>query len=535
MTHRSSASTPQTSAAPLAIATAILLVLVIIGATMIGNGQAGAVVAGEPEPSASSSPTRTGTTQPPTTTPSPGTAATPSPSTTSPRPTPAAIARLDRLQPVTSAAGFTHPGVFVDLAGLASTRAHILAEESPWTALFQDLRASPYLGRGAPDFTGFAPAGSAGANAPPCSTSNPAGCVSYCGSFNVPDVGCSLQQSDGRAVYGLALMYSYTGKSMYAQRAIAILNGYAAHYRGSEGSNGPLITAWMAEQMIRGAEVIRYTYTPATGQPAFDVEGFSSMLRASVVPTLTSFDYGRNNGNWKLSAADGLMNAAVFLDDRALYDQAVAMWREATRAYIHLASDGPAPITPVGGDGRFDSTPMLSCRWLADKPSACQTRPKTDPNLAVHNGQNQESCRDFGHASMGLAAIANGAQTASFQGTDLYGEEQERIITGVLYTVQVAQNQSRYGWPAGFCAGTTETALGMGLTELAATLVYREYVIRRGVAMHPIAIPGYPDSVDPNPLGSFISANRTSSSPVRNVSSWEALTYFDAKMRRRGS
>ncbi|MCD2497256.1 alginate lyase family protein [Microbacterium nymphoidis] len=532
MTHRSSASTSQTSAAPLAIATAIILVLVIIGATMIGNGQAGAAIASDP--SSSSTPTRTGTAQPSTTSPTPSTAASLSSPTPASPSTPAAIARLDGLRPFTSAAGFTHPGVLVDLPGLASTRAHILAGDSPWTALFHDLRASPYLGRDAPDFTGFAPAGAAGPDAPPCSAAHPGGCVSYCGSFNVPDVGCSLQQSDGRAVYGLSLMYSYTGKSVYAHRAIAILNGYASHYRGSEGSNGPLLTAWMAEQMIRGAELIRYTYTPGKGQPAFDVEGFSSMLRASVVPTLTTFDYGRNNGNWKLSAADGLMNAAVFLDDRALYDQAVAMWREATRAYIHLGSDGPQPITPVGGDGRFDSRPMLSCRWLADKPSACQTRPKTDPNLAVQHGQNQESCRDFGHASMGLAAIVNAAQTASLQGTDLYGEEQERIITGVLYTVQVAQNQSRYGWPAGFCAGTTEPANGMSLTELAATLVYREYVIRRGIPMRPIAIPGYPASSDANPLGSFIAAHRTSSSPVRNVSSWEALTFFDARMPRRG-
>ncbi|MFK4789815.1 alginate lyase family protein, partial [Microbacterium sp. ZW T5_56] len=460
-----------------------------------------------------------------------------SPSTPSPSPAvpPSHTATLDRLQPVTSAAGFVHPGVFVTLADLAATRSHLRAKDAPWTALFDDLRSSPYLTRGAPDFTPFAPTGSAGPGGPSCSTANPAGCVSFCGSFNNPDLGCSQQQADARAVYGQSLMYSYTGKSAYAQRAIAILNGYAAHYRGSEGSNGPLVTAWMAEQMIRGAELIRYTYTPAKGQPSFDVEGFKAMLRTSVIPTLTTFDYGRNNGNWKLSAADGLMNAAVFLDDRALYDEAVSMWREATRAYIHLASDGPLPITPVGGEGRFEPLPMLSCRWLADKPAACQTRPKSDPQMSVQNGQNQESCRDFGHASMGLAAIINGAETASIQGTDLYGEEQERIITGVLYTVQVAQSYASHGWPTGFCAGTTEPAGALGLTELAATTVYQAYVVRRGVAMAPVAIPGYPASSDPDPLRTFIAAHRTATSPVRNVSAWEALTSYDGAMATRRS
>ncbi|WP_433677360.1 alginate lyase family protein [Microbacterium gorillae] len=528
MKHRSSTSIPLTSAAPLAIATAVLLVFVILGATMIGNGEAGAAVAPSVQASAPSSPSPRSTGAAPTARVSPST---PAPSAAAP---PSTTAALDRLHPVTSAAGFVHPGVFVDLADLAATRSHLRAKDAPWTALFNDLKSSPYLRLGAPDFTSFAPAGSATLGGS-CNTSSSAGCVSFCGSFNNPDVGCSQQQADARAVYGQALMYSYTGKSAHAQRAIAILNGYSAHYRGSGGSNGPLVTAWMAEQMIRGAELIRYTYTPAKGQPAFDVEAFEAMLRTSVIPTLTTFDYGRNNGNWKLSAADGLMNAAVFLDDRALYDQAVSMWREATRAYIHLTSDGPMPVVPEGGDGRFESAPMLSCRWLADKPAACQTRPKTDPQLAVQNGQNQESCRDFGHASMGLAAIINGAETASRQGTNLYGEEQERIITGVLYTVQIAQNHSKYGWPAGFCAGMTEPAAGMGLTELAATTVYDAYVVRRGVAMAPIDIPGYPASGDSDPLRTFIAAHRTATSPVRNVSAWEALTSYDEKMTPRRS
>ncbi len=491
--------------------TATMLVGGVLGAVALTDGQGGTPRAGDA--SASASPASSGAVLP---------SASASPSNRADR-------ALDALRPVVSAAGFVHPGVFVNLAELKATRDHINAGDQPWTDLFHGLETSKFIRRGAPDFSAFAPATDPRVGAPACSTSNPAGCVSYCGSFNVPNVGCTQQQDDARAVYAQSLMYAYTGNGRYAERAIAILNGYAAHYRGSFGSNGALMTAWTAEQMIRGAEIIRYTYTPHAGGAVFDVAQFSAMLRDFVVPTLTGHRYDTANGNWALSASDGLINAAVFLDDRALYDEAVTMWRGDTRAYIHLAGDGSQPIVPVRAQGRFSTLPALACRWLSNKSGACHTDPPTNPHLVVQNGQNQESCRDFGHASMGLAAIANGAETAWIQGTDLYGEEQERIMTGVLYTVQISQSVAEHGWPAGFCAGAVDGGVNTRLPELAADVIYNAYAVRRGQSFAPIAIPGYPKpEAGTDPLATFIRDHRRQAVLVGNVSAWEALTHYAA-------
>jgi hypothetical protein len=416
--------------------------------------------------------------------------------------------------------------VFDSLNSLETSRKHLFAGDKPWTTIFQQLVSSPYVEREAPDFSGFAPADAADPLSQRCSLDSPAGCMTYCGSFSVPDIGCTDARLDARAVYAQALMYWYTGNAGYAQRAIEILNAYAKHFRGNAGSNGPLMTAWIGETMLRGAEILRYTYVPDEGDEAFDVTAFSRMLRVAAVPTLTNFDYGPYNGNWKLSAADSLMNTAVFLDDRALYDQALRMWREAVPAYIYVSEDGYLPNAPVNAAGQYQTAADLSCLWLANHKGACQTKPKTDPDARFQNGQAQESCRDFGHTALGLGAMINAAETASIQGDDLYGEQRHRIMSGVLYAAQVSLTYEKEGWPRGFCAGATGMSTNLALANLGADVAYNAYAVRRGLAFGTIKIPGYSASYpDKDPLSTFIAARRTTSNPVGDVSAWESLTH----------
>nr|WP_239528629.1 alginate lyase family protein [Microbacterium esteraromaticum] len=431
----------------------------------------------------------------------------------------------DGLQPVVSSAGFTHPGVFNSLENLTATKKHIVAGDSPWAESFEQLTSSPYAKRGAPDFTSF---GSASApTAKTCGADDRGGCISVCGSFNKnPDVGCADQQADGRAVYAQALAYFYTGDERYAQRAVAILNAYSARFAGSRGSNGPLMTAWTAGQMVRGAELIRYSYTPSSKKHEFDVTAFGTMLRKVFVPTLTTFDYGRFNGNWKLSAAEGLIGIAVFLDDRRLYDRALAMWRERVESYVYLSTDGELPVAPASAAGLYRTPTALRCQWLDGKAKGCQTDPPTDPGIRFQNGQVQESCRDFGHASMGLGAIVNTAETAWIQGDDLYAEQQARIISGVLYAVQVSLNHETRGWPASFCGGTDDLDPSLSLVELPAHAVYNAYAIRKGAEMPAISIPGYPaPERGSDPLADFIAAQGSVRGYAGNVTAWDAVTH----------
>ncbi|MDF2562128.1 MAG: hypothetical protein K0R99_3574 [Microbacterium sp.] len=456
-----------------------------------------------------------------------GRAATPSPrATPTPEGAPDATPTPDAVQPVVSSAGFTHPGVFNSLESLETSRKHVVARDKPWITIFQQLVSSPYVAREAPDFSQFTPADATDPLTQRCGLKNSAGCVTYCGSFSAPDVGCTEARLDARAVYAQALMYWYTGDTGYAQRAIAILNAYARHFKGNTGSNGPLMTAWLGETMLRGAEILRYTYVPDGGDEALDVQRFSEMLRTASVPTLSTFDYGPYNGNWKLSAADSLINTAVFLDDRYLYNRALTMWREAVPAYIYVSKDGPLPATPVNAAGLYQHPTDLGCLWLANKVSACRTQPKTDPGAAFQNGQTQESCRDFGHTGLGLGATVNAAETAFIQGDDLYGEEQHRIISGVLYAVQISQTFEEIGWPRGFCGGTTDLYANLSLANLAADVTYNAYAVRQNLTFSKIKIPGYRATYPENdPLAAFIAAKRTTDNPVGDVSAWESLTH----------
>ncbi|MEV7618605.1 alginate lyase family protein [Microbacterium sp. NPDC089321] len=434
---------------------------------------------------------------------------------------------LDELQPVVSSAGFTHPGVFNSLENLASTKKRIAAGDSPWAESFKQLTSSPYAKRNAPDFTSFGSASASDPTAKKCGTQDRSGCVSVCGSFNEnPGVGCADQQADGRAVYAQALAYFYTGDERYAQRAVAILNAYSARFKGSRGSNGPLMTAWTAGQMVRGAELIRYSYKPTSKKHEFDAKAFGTMLRKVFVPTLTTFDYGRANGNWKLSAAEGLIGIAVFLDDRQLYDRALEMWRERVEAYVYLSTDGELPTAPVSDAGLYRTPTALRCQWLDGKAKDCQTDPPTDPGVRFQNGQVQESCRDFGHAAMGLGGIINTAETAWIQGDDLYAEQQARITTGVLYAVQVSLNHKTRGWPASFCGGTDDLDPSLSLVELPVHAVYNAYTVRKGVQMPAISIPGYPaPKRGSNPVADFIAAKGAARGYAGNVTAWDAVTH----------
>ncbi|WP_040165196.1 alginate lyase family protein [Microbacterium gorillae] len=471
--------------------------------------------------------------------------------TPAPKTTAATPARTDNTAKATSKASpesspsaraateFAHPGVFVGLAELKTSKEHVKARDEPWITIFRQLAASPSASRAAPNFTTFAsasldPAAEEEAYAHKrCNVNDPAGCVTYCGSYNQPDIGCTEELADARAVYGQALMYWYTGKSAYAQRAIAILNAYAKHFTGNRGSNGPLMTAWVAEMMLRGAEILRYTYTPGDGETAFDVAGFSAMLRKVFVTRLQTFDWSNVNGNWSGSAADGLMNAGVFLDDRAIYNVGIAMWRERVPTYLYLSSDGDLPHAPPGstnyGTDTAAKTVDLKCWWLNNKADACLTAPKTDPGpLVLQNGQSQESCRDFGHVSLGIAGIVSAAETAHLQGDDLYGEQRERIMTSVSYLVQVEENWRLHKqWPKNFCKNVSGlVTTGISRADFQAEVVYNAYAVRERVPFQTIRIPGFgePDK-NRDPLAAYLARKQRSQNAEGLIDAWDTLTH----------
>jgi hypothetical protein len=165
---------------------------------------------------------------------------------------------------------------------------------------------------------------------------------------------------------------------------------------------------------------------------------------------------------------DALMGIAVFLDDRASFDKAVALWRGRVPAYIYLRSDGPTPLSPP--TERKTGASLINY-WYGQKTFV--------------DGVAQETCRDFGHTAMGFNAAFHAAETARIQGVDLWGEQKTRFAAGLEFHAtyelgapapswlcggQVNRGTGGY-WEVGYNA--LHTRLGMDLPNTAKLLAAR--------------------------------------------------------------
>jgi hypothetical protein len=175
------------------------------------------------------------------------------------------------------------------------------------------------------------------------------------------------------------------------------------------------------------------------------------MLRNAYVPYVNQ-KLGNTNGNWLLTMADATMDIAVFLDDRALFDTAVASWRAHTVAYIYVTEDGPTPIPAPG------QTKAMKDEWYGQ--------------TVYKDGVGQETCRDLGHMEYGLASIGSAAETALIQGLDLYGEQAKRIVAGFEFDASLQTGPA----PSWLCKVNKRS---MPTFEI----VYNHFANRKGVAM----------------------------------------------------
>ena len=312
-------------------------------------------------------------------------------------------------------AAFTHPGVLVSRAQLDFARAEVQAGAQPWKAAYDQMHASRYASLGR--------------------TAKPRAVVE-CGSYSNPNYGCTDEREDALAAYTLALEWYITRDARYAAKAVQIMDAWSATITDHTNSNAPLQTAWAGSTWPRAAEIIRYTYT---GWPADKVSRFAGMLRHVYLPEVVN---GSNsNGNWELSMTEATIGIAVFLDDRAVYDKAVARFRGRVPAYIYLASDGALPRTAPGSG--LSTRDQIVGYWQGQSTFV--------------DGLTQETCRDFTHTGYGLAAISHVAETSRIQGRDLYPEVADRLrhALGLQSTYE-----SGAAVPSWLCGGTLDRGLG---------------------------------------------------------------------------
>ncbi|MBO3748442.1 alginate lyase family protein [Streptosporangiaceae bacterium NEAU-GS5] len=311
------------------------------------------------------------------------------------------------------AATFVHPGVLVSKAQLDFIRSKVNSGAQPWKAAYDAMIANSLASLSR--------------------TPKPRSVVE-CGPYSNPNNGCTDEREDALAAYTDALAWYISRNSAYAKKAIQLMDAWSATITSHTNSNAPLQTGWAGSVWPRAAEIIRYGYTG--GWP--NMSRFGTMLRTVYLPKVAGGS--SSNGNWELVMMEAAAGIAIFLDDRAAYDSAIAKFRNRARAYIYLTSDGPYPNSPGGS---IDTPAEIVDYWQGQSTFV--------------DGLSQETCRDFTHTGYGIASISHVAETSRIQGGDLYPELTDRLRHALGFHTKYELGTAVPAW---LCGGSLTLGLG---------------------------------------------------------------------------
>jgi hypothetical protein len=227
--------------------------------------------------------------------------------------------------------------------------------------------------------------------------------------------------------------------------------------------------------------LIKYSYPG--GWPGAD--RFATLMRTVYLPVLIGGS--KANGNWELIMTDAALGIAVFLNDTASFNRALATWRGRVPAYIYLKSDGPTPLSPPNSRKTGGS---LTSYWYGQ--------------TTLVDGLAQETCRDFGHTAMGFNAAFHAAETARAQGIDLWSEQRTRFVAGLEFHAQY--ETGKVAVPSWLCGGKFNKGTG-GYWEAA----YNALHTRLGVNL---------------PYTDELLKSRRPVGTDNHSSGWETLTFY---------
>ena len=166
--------------------------------------------------------------------------------------------------------------------------------------------------------------------------------------------------------------------------ALEIINAYAKTLQRFEGHDAPLCAIqgyWLLRSMI----ILKNRQT----------EEWSAMIRRAFLPLIEQFeaDSPYANGNWGHIVNRCRMAAAIFLDDKDLYQYSLDI-------YLHANDNGSLP------------------------------------HYISETGQCQETGRDQAHAQLGLGTMCDICEMAWQQGDDLWGALDNRLMKGMEYSAR---------------------------------------------------------------------------------------------------
>jgi len=321
------------------------------------------------------------------------------------------------LMPLTYSAptAFKHPGVLISKAQLDFLKSQVAEEKDPIYTAYKKAVASPYglktyKMHGVPD-----------------------GGIIDCGYYSKPDIGCTTSCEDGATAYLQSILWYISGDQVYANNSIEIMNNYSKNLKGYNNSNTPLQVGWNGQKWHATAEILRYS---DSGWTDADTTAYTDMAMNVMLPHI--YPGSGANGNWELSMIDTMFGIAVFTNNQSLYDHAVEFWNQRVPSYFYYHTDGDKPVP----------APRGKISWYG----------QTVFNSTV-DGVCQETCRDFGHTSFGIAGATHAAETAWIQGDNLYENQKDRLTAALEFSTKYQLADSTTV-PDYVCNGTVHLGLG---------------------------------------------------------------------------
>ena len=286
---------------------------------------------------------------------------------------------------------FVHPGSLNSKVSLDFVKEQIKNNKQPWTAEFNTIKNSSFALRKPHAFV----------------TIN-----------SKNDKQASEMQNDAIAAYSQALLWYFSDDTVYANRAIAILNAWSSFDGFTSGTDQDKLQAgWVGAVFAPAAEIMR-SYN-LWSLP--EIRQFQMMLKKSFYPHLLIASSW--NGNVDLTQIDALISIAVFNEDENAFNLALKRIEKRNPAYFYLTSESKK-LRDISGDGNdinhFWGYPT---KWV--------------------DGLTQETCRDNGHHSQyALGSAIHVAEVAWNQGVDIYSKNQVRYVAALeLLASQLLSNK----------------------------------------------------------------------------------------------
>ena len=151
---------------------------------------------------------------------------------------------------------------------------------------------------------------------------------------------------DAMQTYRYVLLFLYTAKSDYAQKASEIIKAWSTGCRSFIGSNSPLECGWGSILLVRSAELLKYSWSSWTLDASLN-----AFLDSIILPNLHGryVEISRWHNNWILTIQEALLQIAIYRNNIQLFNKTVKEYKEI------------ANKTYVGGEGQNTETQRDIC------------------------------------------------------------------------------------------------------------------------------------------------------------------------------